>query len=304
MYVESVKRYNQGFVLREQDLRRFVDLMNEQFKKISTEVVEYSYTIKYKNGAIAITPDLEIVLKQENEGSASIEHLEITGTQTNSGKESSIKLDFRNPEGIEKEIIGAIKYSIRGQSRDWVFITTSLIEERIDKIKRRQINLSPVTFRGRLTKELIKLLFSIALMISLLISLIDGAKEITSVRGKVIGEIEAKWKSHSITDPIDIIIQIEKSKHSLESDLNVTTLLFITLTSKPFIIAIVSLILLVICYSIYLKNYPEYNFYWGNYMDIFDKKEKTRKVLLGVILTTIILGIIVNLVSNFIWEKI
>ncbi len=55
---------------------------------------------------------------------------------------------------------------------------------------------------------------------------------------------------------------------------------------------------------ILFKYYPAYNFYWGNYMEVFDKKEIARKLILGILLGTVILGIVVNLLSNVIWEKI
>jgi hypothetical protein len=304
IFVESTKSYKHGFVLKEQDLRRLVELMNEQFKKNSENDVEYNYTIKYKNGAVANTPDLESVLKQENDGSASIVRLEVNGVQTFEEKSSAIKVDFKNPDISDEESLIPIRHIIKGQSRDWVFITSSLIEERIGKIKRNQIDPTANNGRGRLLYKLFTPVFMLLLMIVLLISSPSAIGDLSDKRDKAINSIEEKWKLKEITDPIDAIIQLEKAKNIQNDDISVGTLLFGMLLSKPFIFVIIGLILIISLAFVFIKYYPAYNFYWGNYMEIFDKKESIRKLIIGILLGTIFLGIIVNLLSNVIWDKL
>jgi hypothetical protein len=303
IYVESNKGYKHGFILKEQDLRRFVDLMNEQFKKLSNENVEYRYTIKFKNGAVANTPDIESVLKLDNEGSASIVGLEIGGKQTNNDKVSEIKLDFRDPDTSDDETINPVRHSIKGQSRDWVFVTSSLIEERVGKIKRKQLDPTSSTGTGKLFFKLLTPILMLALMIGMISSTPSIVRESHDGQNKALNEIEAKWKSHSITDPIDALIQIEKSKNTENDKINLNTLMFSLFLAKPFIFIIIGLILIVIFSYIFMKFYPAYNFCWGNYIEIFNKKESNRKVIIGILLGTILLGVIVNLLSNLIWEK-
>lgn len=67
MLVEAKKRFEYGFVLNEQDLRRTIDVVIEQYQKLSTSLKPtISYEIKYKNGAISKTDSLESVFNQEN----------------------------------------------------------------------------------------------------------------------------------------------------------------------------------------------------------------------------------------------
>jgi hypothetical protein len=216
IFVESSKSYRHGFILKEQELRRFVDLMNEQFKKLSSTSVEYNFQIKYQNGAVANTKDIESVLKQENEGSSSIVRLAIGGRLREGEKESLIKIDFRNPDLTEDEIEVPIKHLIKGQSRDWVFVTSSLIEERIVKIKRSQLDPSasngPTKFLYKMSAPIVMLI----LMIAMFSSIPESSDKLASAKNKVIEDIESKWKSKSITDPIDVIIRLEKEKKSRE----------------------------------------------------------------------------------------
>lgn len=304
IFVESSKSYKHGFILKEQDLRRIIDLMNEQFKKLSTEVIEYNFVLKYKNGAVANTNDIESVLKQDNEGSASIVRLQINGSQINDDKASFIKLEFRHPDTAEDESNVPIKHLIKGQSRDWVFVTSSLIEERITKIKRSQIDPtssnSPEKLLFRLSTPIIMLTF----LISMIVYLPETSNTLNMQKFKAISEIEAKWKAHSILDPIDVIIQLEKAKNKPENNITINTIMFSLILSRPFIIVIGGLIILIVLLNVLLKYYPVYNFYWGSYIEIFDKKESTRKLIIGILLGTIFLGIIVNLLSNIIWDKL
>lgn len=304
IFVESTKSYKHGFVLKEQDLRRLVELMNEQFKKNSDKEVEYKYTIKYKNGAVANTPDLESVLKQENDGSASIVRLEISGVQTIEEKSASIKIDFKNPDISDEDSISPIRHNIKGQSRDWVFITSSLIEERIGKIKRNQIDPTANNGRWRLLYKLFTPVFMLILIIVILTSSPSAIEDLSDKRDKDINRIELKWKSKEIIDPIDAIIQLERAKNIQNDDINAATLVFGMIFSKPFIFLIIGLILFISLVFIFIKYYPAYNFYWGNYMEIFDKKESLRKLIIGILLGTIFLGIVVNLLSNVIWDKL
>lgn len=304
IFVESNKTYNHGFILKEQDLRRLIDLMNEQFKKISNDLVEYSFQIKYKNGAVATTDEFETIIKQDNEGSSSIVRLEIKGMIKNSPIESSIQLNFKNPDETNEENSFPIKHIVKGQSRDWVFVTSSLIEERISKIKRNQLDPTAASGIGKLLFKLISPLIMLVIMIAMLASVPQTSDELSIAKNKAIAKVEANWKSKKISDPIAVIFEIEKARNTIDKNISTNKLLSSIFLSKPFLIVIGGVIVLFIFIYLITKLYPPYNFYWGNYIEVFDKIENTRKVIIGILLGTIVLGVIVNLLSNVIWEKI
>ena len=304
IFVESSKTYNHGFILKEQDLRRLIDLMNEQFKKISNEPIEYSFQIKYKNGAVATTDEFETIIKQENEGSSSIVRLEIKGMSKGGSNESSIQLNFKNPDETNEESSFPVKHIVKGQSRDWVFVTSSLIEERISKIKRSQLDPTATSGLGKLLFKLTTPLVMLVIMIAMFASVPQTSDELSVTKNKAIAQVEANWKSKKISDPIAIMFEIEKARNNVDKNLSTSFILTKIFLSKPFLILIGGLIVFfILCYLI-IRLYPPYNFYWGNYIEVFDKIENTRKVIIGILLGTIVLGVIVNLLSNVIWEKI
>ncbi len=296
--VESRKNYKHGFLLKEQDLRRLVHLINEQFAKISTKKVDLKFTLQYSNGAKANTDNLESVLQQENEGSSSIVKLEIQATQGNEGTNTSICVSFRDMEkDNESELVPiSIRHLIYGQSRDWVFVTSSLIEERISKIKKRGFSFKQIF--NALWSPLLAIVFLLALFTSTPGVLKDYSSETITL----LNEIEKKWKAQEISDPIDVILQIEKNKCANDNTLE--SFLGKIFISRSFLLIIGSVILIGLFLFFYSKYCPRFNFYWGGYIEKYDKKESIRKLILGLFLGTIILGVIVNLLSSFIWDNI
>lgn len=304
IYVESSKSYNHGFTLKEQDLRRLVDLINDQFKKLSVDPAKYAFTIKYKNGAIANTPDIEEVLKQENEGSTSIVKLEINAEHTLNEKKSQIRLIFINNDNDDNDGDVPVRHLIKGQSRDWVFVTSSLIEERVVKIKRTRI-LSNIAKGNnnvfyRLSLPLIMLIVLTGVMSSLTSSLGNSVKQ----KNNRLMIIEEKWKSHQLNDPIEVMLQIEKARSAGDSDIENGSAFITIFFAKPVLYVFISFATILIGSYTYLKYYPVYNFYWGGYIEHFDKIESRRKLIIGIILGTIVLGVAVNLLSNVIWNKL
>ncbi|MUH35888.1 hypothetical protein D9O36_08555 [Zobellia amurskyensis] len=294
--VESSKTYKQGFLLKEQDIRRIISLSKDQFSKISSEKVEYKFTLQYFNGAVANTDNIESVLKQENEGSSSIVRLDIQANQKTDGEDAFIGIYFRDIENDDESGFKPVKHIIKGQSRDWVFVTSSLIEERIVKIKKRGFKFSSIF--GKFFSPIFMLIF----MGALFSSTPNVAENRTSKQLELIKNIEKKWKANEITDPIEVIIQIEKNKNS--ESVTVTNIFSELFLSKNFLLIIGITILIIFFLYFYTKFSPRFNFYWGGYIEKYDKKESTRKLVLGLFFGTIILGVIINLLSSFIWEKI
>lgn len=303
IYVESSKSYNHGFILKEQDLRRLVDLINDQFKKISIDLPEYEFIIKYKNGAVANTPDIEEVLKQENEGSASVVKVEINAAHIFNDKMSNIKLVFINDDYNDNGVV-PIRHVIIGQSRDWVFVTSSLIEERIGKIKRKRILASSSKGNNnllfRLSYPLIMLIVLGGVMSSMTSTLSKSSKE----KRKALALIEKQWKSNQLSDPIEVMLEIEKSRSAANNDIENGSIFYTVFFAKPVLFLLIFLVAMIIGGYLVSKYYPIYNFCWGGYIETFDRIESRRKLVIGIIATTVVLGVIVNLLSNVIWNKL
>lgn len=56
--------------------------------------------------------------------------------------------------------------------------------------------------------------------------------------------------------------------------------------------------------KIYSRYFPQCVFYWSDNIDKYDKMVKGRNLILGIIFGTIVLGVVINLASSFLWEKV
>jgi hypothetical protein len=133
--VESRKTFRHGFVLTEAELRRIVDNVSEQFQKLGQNP-NITYTLTYRNGVVADTALLEDVLSQENSGSGQIVKLRVACESGAPPNTTVVVLEFINADAEDEPGYISMRFLIRGQSRDWVFVTSTMIEERITKIRR------------------------------------------------------------------------------------------------------------------------------------------------------------------------
>lgn len=295
--VHSNKTYDHGFLIKEQELRRLVDLMSDQHKKTSDNPTKFIFNMKFSNGAVEITDNIDDVLNLDNEGSSSIKSLEIASTQTNNEVENEIKVKLQTLDNEHYYDEKPIKYSIRGQSRDWVFVTSSLIEERITKIKKRNFLFNHDT--KRVLKTFSIPFLSMFFLLGIIISMYSKSASLREAQLKAITKIENQWNAKKLSDPVKVIIELEKSR--AKNNENVLSVNDIFL-SKAFTTIIFLLILSYVSIYLYSKFNPIYNFYWGGYIEVYEKKESRRKLLVSVVLVTLILGIGVNLLSNYIWQ--
>lgn len=279
--VTSNKAYHFGFVLTEQELRRFVDIIIDQVKKDNNEEIEISFSLIYENGVVAVTDNIEDVLAEENSGSAKILELSIL---IFSEDKRQVRLEFANTDSDNVVSNISIKYNINALTRDWVFITSSILDERIKKIKRFNIN----TFLGsKRNRSLYSLIVPVAFFITLIIPTIYGIAE----SEKNLNSIRTDWKNNDLTDPVEAIIRLQEVNISLQAFDGI----------KYGIIGIIILVFIYIILNFYLqKTYPSYNFCWGDYIEEFKRKNSIRKTINIVI----IIGLFVSIVAGLIVEKI
>ncbi|MEM7737043.1 MAG: hypothetical protein AAF267_14775 [Deinococcota bacterium] len=229
--VKSSKGISKGFALYESQYRRLIDLSKEQVEK---EIFEDSYVEKYKiayeNGVVAETSSIDEVLEQENFGQASIVSLQATiGNNINDDQPPKILLSFDSDNSKKGS---PIFYSIDGSSRDWVFVTSSLIEERIASITMPQWTLLKIKPNGYMSIILLSLILTTFLVqtntfSSWLYSSLGLSQEIITLDSfqdenqEIIysEEIRQSYEDGETTNAIEAIILLEELK-SENSKLN------------------------------------------------------------------------------------
>jgi hypothetical protein len=332
MEIRSSKNYRHGFVLTEQELVRLVDTIKEQIRKIHTEQpIEESYEIRFRNGAIAITNSLSEVLAQENLGSSLILRLEGTFTSTGSDEAVSIAWRFENLESSDYENEYSFGYSVRGYERDWVFVTSSQLEERLQRVKRYNL-------RQHISSTLVLAIVTVSSLGTFSWHMTrDSMTSIDTASSKwdypvqppsievidlppISKEIEAARDSGLIKDAVDAVIYLRKvqekrddlsrrahanwledrenwwkdihSRAEKEEKREIPTLLVLVIPPGVVLVALMGL-------SIFLRAYyPAFNFCWGDYTEVFKKKESIRRFVAGAILVGILVSFVGGILAN------
>lgn len=326
MQAESYKGFQFGFVLTEAELRRIINIAEEQFVKLS-ERCTHSFTIKFRNGAVATSSTLDEVISQENIGSSQITALAIEiESASNDVQEdmlNSISVEFVNLELANLPGTRAISFRIQGESRDWVFITSSLLEERISKIKRyplrRYLGLkSDSILNPYIAVGLIGIIIGMFWFLNRSDSFVDTPR--TSVSAVSTPEpvpFSERWKnelkSNTIKDPIEALVmrerlyeQLEKERIAKDREESVRWRQIVVQRpqrTSPFaVLAIAGLTppLMLIFISAFLAAYfPPYAFCWGDYVEVFRRKESVRRFVVVVVLVGILVSFVGGILANF-----
>lgn len=278
MKTENQRSYNTGFVLTEPELRRIHQLIIEQFQRHlgSTANIKVSYEIRYSNGSISEPNSLDTIIAQENIGSSAITRLGIRFTDDNNPFLYDVTLRFINLD-LEKYGSKSISYTVIGNDRDWVFIVTSLLDERIKRIKR---------FRIYTTDNFISFFFAIFFSSFLLtiVTLPDSkSQELNKLK-----LIEQNYKNGKFKNPIEALIEIEKYK----IDANHTAMPMNSMAG----VGIIG-VLIIITFATVHYCFPSYNFCWGEYVFFKKRRENIGKFIIVTVILGLLLGVITNYIS-------
>jgi len=293
MQVESKKSFNHGFILTEADLRRTVEAVTEQFKKLAnTPVPAPSFKMKFKNGVIAETNSIDDVLSQENIGSSQIIRLKALFKNNSDNDDISVEFEFINADLDEETTFTSARYSILGSSRDWVFVTSTILDERFAKVKRFAPNQLSGKGANKSVRQLIIPLVAVFIMFSVMLPaiLITENKKKTENPGIL---LEQAFKKGEITDTIEALIFIEKEKASKKVQFQELKSIFFILGGFGFLILLT---------LFFIKYFPIYNFCWGDYIDLFNRKESVRKFVLTVVIVGIVVSFIGGILANL-WKS-
>ena len=280
--VESSKAYYSGFVITEQDLRRLQTIAEDQFKKIHpNEKPAISFQINYDNGAVAETTSIEDVLQEENTGSTRITRLRFR-SEVGKGKNATrLTLEFANTDSDQQAEAVSMKYRIHAKSRDWVFVSSSLFEERLAKLRR----FAPSQL---LSKRSSRFVATILIPIALMVSMFAGLPSLYSKRQDVLVQLEARWSQGKLTDPVEAMLILQKNSPDYS---------FFAIFA-PTVYTLCAITLLAACYWLALRYYPTYNFCWGDYVQEFARKEARRKLILIGIVLALLVSVIGSIIAN------
>lgn len=373
MKAQSVKNFNFGFELNESELRKIINLCREQIDKIRTDSVTVeNYNVAFQNGAIVEDLNLEEVLELDNHGSGKIVSLEIIfrkkPVDDNEKINSIIEITFNDKTFEAYKQNYPITTKLEGDSRDWVFVTSSLINERIEKIKRKtyflELNIySEYRFLIILMLALVFIVignFYYAIKENKVVENYNIELENIKIKNKEKGKLKSKnftWEfsaydsifeiiynekidsikkiqNLSIVDAMVLIDKVknEANKQSRETvktysdsiktlnengqDLtdaekidstNFNNLVeeykYLKKTPTPIQkFSILSLTLIPLFLFFLLKYifilYPLYNFIWGDYEQVFERKNKNLKFIIYSVIIGITLSIVANKLTN------
>ncbi|MGB7443181.1 MAG: hypothetical protein WA919_19110 [Coleofasciculaceae cyanobacterium] len=275
MKIEVGNSFRHGFVLTEQELQRIHNLLTEQIQKVS-KTTKTTYELKFKNGSITALESLDDLFILDNVGATAIKRLNMTVASNSSSSLYETSLEFRDADFEDKNT--SIEYRIKGNNRAWVSVTTSQLEERINRIKRFSIN---QLIKNKFYYIIFSLTFTVATMIVSFYTIKSRQESLI----EPLELIESQWKAGNLRDPIEVILLIEKAQIQAEADLfKVVPFIYLFLVPIPLIIAL----------FIWQYCFPPYNFCWGEYNETFQKRKSLGHFLVVAIFLSILAIVITN----------
>ena len=126
--VQKSNRLKWAIVVDETELRRLDEAIHLSFISSENEEHNLKYSIKCSDGSVLKFNDINSVFQENNSKKARIDSLSAYAYTTDRSKEISVTLGDRT--GYE-----SVYYSVTGNSRDWVFLTTSKLCDRFKNMK-------------------------------------------------------------------------------------------------------------------------------------------------------------------------
>jgi hypothetical protein len=290
MRTEAFKSYKQGFSLDEQELRRlYGDALNYIEKKVQRENIQQSFEIKFENGAIAKPSKIDEVLSQENVGTKAIKRLSIILSDRADDiryANYGIAISFDDVHNHASE--NPITLSVIGDERDWVFVTTSELEERIARTSSMRVDKKGIL-------SVLLLLATLALIVSMWQLLGNENK-------RFFDGLREQHKAGQLTDPIDAMIRIGERQQELTSGSRMRWPLMLSFG----LLLLVSGARLIENRIASFLNYvfPSYIFYWGSAVAYHERRRKYLNIIFVVIILAGLVGVVSSLIANGIWARL
>ncbi|MGD0548084.1 MAG: hypothetical protein ABR991_09720 [Terracidiphilus sp.] len=287
MKTEAKKVFECGFVLGESELRRIHDTLIQQIKRTSIgESFQTMYQLKYRNGSVGYLTNLDEVLEQENFGSTTILRLRMAVFDREEKPSNRISVEFSNTKEDKGYDSEPISYTVFGEDRDWVFVTGSQLDERIGKISK----FSPTQFFDRKGRSWI---FPILLMLLMFMGYYFSTRVHSAYSDglRKIDVVERNLKAGMIADRDQVTIDVARIILT-SNDPSVAEYIWL-----PFAMMIPILIFPALSY-LYSYFHPPFNFLWGDYVTLHNRRKGIWRFLIGGVLLAIVLGIVINYLSK------
>jgi hypothetical protein len=289
MRSEAKKSFEHGFNLTEEELRRIHDSLIQQMERVCQDTQPISsFEVKFQNGVVANPENLEEILELENIGSAAIIRLQIKLQDRTERPNSIIKLEFVNVDSDPEPGRDAISYTIEGDNRDWVFVTSSQTEERISRIKGLALR-QVLQIRGLVAPVLFVVALIAVLAVGMFFVLPSYFADMRQAEIQAIDSLEARWKEGELTDLVEVICELQRVR---SKSFNASTLFQVL---AGIYLVPIGLVLLFLILRGLAQFFPSYNFIWGDYVRVYEKRKATGRFILVVIILGIIVGILGNL---------
>jgi len=294
MRSEASKTLKNGFDLSEQELRRIYDSLIQQMDRVNTPEAPnlvVTFEVKFRNGVIAEPTSLDEILGFENIGSGKIERLKILFQKGLDSSTTNIHLEFVDIDSETEIGSDSISYSITGNDRDWVFITSSQLEERLSRIKKFAPN---QLARKRQSLLLFQILLLIPFMLIMLFTTISLAEHRNDELIDKINQVESSWKSGKIEDPVQVTLELAKIRANTTE---ISQYLLDWETNKWFIFIMVGVLALSGLAIFWWYYFPFYNLAINPGVKEKKKKKSVGKFIVIGVLSSIIISVVANYIS-------
>lgn len=245
------RSFKHGFLLNEQELRRIHAILSEQMRQATGDTgFTFDFTVEFQNAAVSKYSSLDAVLTESNGGEWTIHALtmEVRGKQ--SMWDVLIRIKFINVGG--RSWGTPIEYTIDGPHRDWVYLTSSKLDDRMRALARYIPG-----YRSNAVLYFALLPAAILLAYMVFLMAVRSFPFYTAFIGGMLLAVAVAFVMSVLVVGWDFFSQ---------------------------------------------KYFPLYNFYWGDYVHVFDTREARGKRYSSVVFGAIILAIVVGLITNALYD--
>ncbi len=280
MKTEVKPRIKSGFFINEVELTRIKDAQNEQVKKKSSGVdADFKFEVKYKNGVMHSPLSLSEILSDENDGSKKIIRIVMVASLP-SDPSTRIAIRFSDISDTNNSDDIPIAYEVVSDDKDWTFVTSSVIDERVNKIKLSK----PINWL--VTNKLIPFIASLVPLLAMIFSLNNMGK--ASVKKvEQIRHIRQTAKSM-----YDYMYQVDIVANSPAPSVDNLPIYMIGAVLSSFLLSWIARVI--------VAWYPAYTMYWGDGTKKYDKKIG----LIKFVLVGIVFAIILGMVGNYFYDRV
>lgn len=275
MRTEISKSFNCGFFLSEQELRRIIQSVTEHAQKAANgRDYLIDFKLKRSDGALIQASSVDESFATENSEPRRIRGVQICAHEAPHKTSWQISVSYKDGD-CDVKSPGSIALDIDGESRDWAFVAASDLE---DRIKPTRIAAWEILLEKPIAMP-IMLLISLSIFLAFFGLLIPKDSHMV---------LQKQYEQGLLKDSIQAMIELER----INNDRKPGTLLFVVL--------LFSFLVPAACWVFPAKIFPllrpSYNFYWGDYVVVIDRRRRLR----STIGTVVILGLIVSVIGGVI----